>query len=1188
MALKLGFEVEAWTLPGIGTFASVVTDIPAVTVKGIDQAIGLGSGSFTVPPDFAGLDSICNPDTDTETFIRLKVDGAYTQFGFFARDRQENYDDSGLVKISGPGPEEILNQAIAYAFDHPKFDLEGNLFSQQPDWDYGSEENGVINPGFEDVPPYVSNKNFEEGTIVPWSPGPQTSISIVTDAGLAFDGVHSMKVQSTVQDGGATMTVPCYPNRIYDISLRVRTVSGTGTVELAASVPGDIKVPLFSPTDPDTIVGELITGSSARPVVGTVNGELNIQYADGIDDPDDANFTGIAYVELEVDVVATTTYQQLRLLFWTGNGQTSIDISVRNRGSVFDFHADHFFIDGLGIGLDGWQVVGTGGKTHQAAMPDQAFAQSAAGAIDTGSFGLELLTRKAGQGVQQLISGIIPGGTYTMSARIKITGNARFVLTDVLGNWLPGAFDLGGSGGIFGPFSATFTLPDHLPGDGNQIRPDQAVILKIVYGDDLAAGNTELWYVDNVKLVPGKPASTMGVILTDLFEDAAIDHIADGRTTIGGAGHLAFLDYDFGAFGDSSLPSGSAWTTPANPGGKESLTIKRGISYLQFFEQEVSRLGYEWRVLFEATPSPRWLLQVYIPGGMEIDKSATVSLITGAVDSSIIGLNGGGFNVLVGEGRDKILIEQTDAAELAAYGRREKYLPNIRMTGYPSLASWVDAHAFVESGTKEGHRIQLSDTSQFIPYRDFQPGDLVEVDLGTKLSARDLNAKAVSFQLDDQKASFFVDLNTDPAPVRAAPYMALAKMLRGFRGIDDQFKWGGGASLPIVAGGVATAGTGGGGGGMMTISVAASDASQSSKDKADFVCTGIDDQVTIQLALDKLGAVGAPYGRLILSEGTFFCTGTWSTFGDFEGGIIIQGMGANATRVIFDAGTDTQCILMQDPFSELRDLQIQYLDGCNYGTAVVTFAAITGRAHNVTIFIDDANAAVDVPGHGFFWDGSPTGTPTTSAVETFDLSGAWDCSVWAEGPLPSGFIDFSTEHDGTMFVGNESHQDLTGTPSLSAHYEIQSDACLMLGNRAHGGQTGLIIGDAVTTRFRNRIIANHFEVRRWCIILTRGNGNLVEANMFSAANNQTDDTYSAILLDPQDTGISDNYIIGNLGQGGSNKFAFMVDKLASGGEDIVVGNDWRDAFAQSTPHDTSVALTETWPAGGAGQGDNFV
>ncbi len=58
----------------------------------------------------------------------------------------------------------------------------------------------------------------------------------------------------------------------------------------------------------------------------------------------------------------------------------------------------------------------------------------------------------------------------------------------------------------------------------------------------------------------------------------------------------------------------------------------------------------------------------------------------------------------------------------------------------------------------------------------------------------------------------------------------------------------------------------GGGGGAPSVVVAADDAAALSKTKADYVCTGDNDQVPIQAAIDSLGSAG---GRILLTEGNF-------------------------------------------------------------------------------------------------------------------------------------------------------------------------------------------------------------------------------------------------------------------------------------------------------------------------------
>lgn len=56
--------------------------------------------------------------------------------------------------------------------------------------------------------------------------------------------------------------------------------------------------------------------------------------------------------------------------------------------------------------------------------------------------------------------------------------------------------------------------------------------------------------------------------------------------------------------------------------------------------------------------------------------------------------------------------------------------------------------------------------------------------------------------------------------------------------------------------------------GILTLGVAASNASDSSKGRADYICDGVNDEVQIQAAIDALPASG---GKIVFSEGTFIC-----------------------------------------------------------------------------------------------------------------------------------------------------------------------------------------------------------------------------------------------------------------------------------------------------------------------------
>lgn len=84
---------------------------------------------------------------------------------------------------------------------------------------------------------------------------------------------------------------------------------------------------------------------------------------------------------------------------------------------------------------------------------------------------------------------------------------------------------------------------------------------------------------------------------------------------------------------------------------------------------------------------------------------------------------------------------------------------------------------------------------------------------------------------------------------------------------------------------------GGGPGGAPTVVVAAADASDLSKSKADYICTGSSDELTLQSVVDLFATFGC---LLILTEGTFDIKNTWTV----SGATWVRGAGLGATFLI--------------------------------------------------------------------------------------------------------------------------------------------------------------------------------------------------------------------------------------------------------------------------------------------------
>jgi hypothetical protein len=134
-----------------------------------------------------------------------------------------------------------------------------------------------------------------------------------------------------------------------------------------------------------------------------------------------------------------------------------------------------------------------------------------------------------------------------------------------------------------------------------------------------------------------------------------------------------------------------------------------------------------------------------------------------------------------------------------------------------------------------------------------------------------------------------------------------------------------------------------------TISVAASDSSELSKNQADYICDGVDDQVEIQAALAAL----PEGGEVVLTDGIYNCAGVIAP----KAGTTLKGQGPDATFLEF---TKDGRINVDKEYITLDGFHIA---GSGYSTGVKWLGVMTIRAshaaiHNVTGTADTSIQAV--------------------------------------------------------------------------------------------------------------------------------------------------------------------------------------------------------------------------------------
>ena len=105
--------------------------------------------------------------------------------------------------------------------------------------------------------------------------------------------------------------------------------------------------------------------------------------------------------------------------------------------------------------------------------------------------------------------------------------------------------------------------------------------------------------------------------------------------------------------------------------------------------------------------------------------------------------------------------------------------------------------------------------------------------------------------------------------------------------------------------------------GTVTFLIAANDTDERSKEKADYVCDGVADEVEINNAISALPLSG---GRIILSEGTFHIADTIKV----PQGVIIEGMGEQATSIElpYDPDFDAMQLSGGTRWTAIRNLKL--------------------------------------------------------------------------------------------------------------------------------------------------------------------------------------------------------------------------------------------------------------------------
>lgn len=524
----------------------------------------------------------------------------------------------------------------------------------------------------------------------------------------------------------------------------------------------------------------------------------------------------------------------------------------------------------------GWTLAthGVTGELFGTYGPDPLeILTSPAGGPDGGG-GLALLVDVDSQfgGIQTVPIAVVGGERRRASAWVRTPDSGqRFVLV------VRGAYDerFVARTAEITPTADTWT---ELAVDG--IVPDDLthLIIRVSY---VGTVNPSPFWVDQVTTAAGAPAATVGRIWLDLLADIQTDHAADPRG--------AFLTWITPTFTDGVDSNGVAWQ------GSHSVTVPEGATYLQFAEQILDRFGYELSVDWNPATSQHEL-NVYNPAGLGDTITGHAVVVGGnAIAGETVRSEPSGTAVFVRGANDRWR-ETKDADVETVWERRERHVRARDVATNGDLDQIADETLTDLLDAMTGLQYQMSDHGQTVPIRDFDAGDTIHVQPGTRAgipaNTRRVTAIKVS-GIAGQATGLDVHVTSE-----VLGSLGLTAQAEAVRRLIRRL----GTAQPEVAAAQFFDPRIGGGAGTVPWVVAAADAPQAWKDVAGYQCTGTNDHVTIAAATTAERHILLSPGQFVISQPTGAHAIDMNGFGF---GASIRGCGNEATFLTVTGNAST-------------------------------------------------------------------------------------------------------------------------------------------------------------------------------------------------------------------------------------------------------------------------------------------
>lgn len=840
----------------------------------------------------------------------------------------------------------------------------------------------------------------------------------------------------------------------------------------------------------------------------------------------------------------------------------------------------------------------------------------AAPACDTTGVGI-MFDGDAGDypGIQKIIP-VKPGGRYYAYAQAYAqgaSGTYRFVIRDLFENGIAAEPD----------FDTGTTITANTWTEFNNmvavVIPDD-VDRVIVRFAAVGGTNPPPTFLACLELREGMPPTTWGDIWHQIFDDATVDHAGRVVWEIGTTG-VPYITLDFTPLVDSN---GVPWTH-----SEVNITLKREQSYLRI-AQECFKQGYEGRLVVDNWQTGTWKFQLYNEGTAgTVLNLATSPVIMGGDDVTKRDIRRflPTYTDWAVEAAGQAIARRRNANAITALGRIEGYTPNQDLGTIAEAAQAAETSLLTGLATSQSLTYTVLGRPGAEPLINYKVFDTINVDDSPEVPKTPRRIRQVAISWDANSIEQTIQLGSESYVGVGAIYEGVKVLLAEYKAIRDRP---GETTDPLNYMQ--------GSGSAPTVVVAASNSTQFSKDRADFVCTGANDEGVIQMAMDYC----VPLGGIV-----WLCEGGYSVEippGDaalvVPVGVSLQGVGHGMNGVgasiemqnLTDPGR--QALIRMRGHSEIHNLTLYAWDSA-IGVELTDYE---GFMKITDCWIDvDGGACIEGLESNEVWIERNllfnSGNPLTEAdsaihVTTAGIVDLWISRNWILGGWHGVFLD--GDQGRNFVIDNYISQSwysgvrLRNTVNPIFATVVSRNVISVPGQGSDGstGEAGVYISadgadiDPTLAQSNGLIVAdNVIEVASTCygirltdcclvnvhnnyieqqglhgIFLEDANACQIHDNTIQEPNTFPVTSYDGIHLVTSD----DNYIRANTiveHRGGSPayfRYAINISDAASD-RNIVVGNDLRLAGSGTGfINDAGTGTRVVYPGAAAPVGDNFV